>query len=148
MSRSICFLFLALILVQAGHSMEEYSTQLYDVLIPARIVSGFISDDHRVGFAIFNISLVAFGLWCFFGPVLHASRSALALAWFWVVLELLNGCAHIAWAASAGAYRPGLATAPILLAVALALGWRLQRRSSTTDAAPDLSRNPDRRLDR
>src|SRR5437870_11409851 len=135
MSRWSRILFLALILAQAGHSIEEYSTRLYDVLAPARFVSSLFSEDRSVGFAIFNVSPVAFGLWCFFGPILHSSRSAIKLAWFWVVLELLNGCAHIAWAASAGAYRPGLATAPILLAIALALGWQLQHDSPTKDAA-------------
>jgi len=68
-------------------------------------------------------------------PVVHGGRWALKLAWFWVVLEALNGCAHIVWAASVGAYRPGLATAPVLLAIALVLGWRPLHYPSTTDAA-------------
>jgi len=135
MTRSIRLLFLALILAQAGHSIEEYSTRLYDVLAPARLVSSLFSANLSFGFAIFNVLLVAFGLWCFFGPVLHGSRWALKLAWFWVLIELFNGCGHIAWAASAGAYRPGLATAPILLLIALVLGWQLRHHSSTTDAA-------------
>ena len=54
-------MFLALILTQAGHSIEEYSTRLYDVLAPARLVSSLFSDDRGIGFAIFNASLVAFG---------------------------------------------------------------------------------------
>ena len=37
MSRSSRILFLALILAQAGRSIEEYSTRLYDVLAPARL---------------------------------------------------------------------------------------------------------------
>ena len=36
-------MFLALILAQAGHSIEEYFTQLYDVLAPARFISGLFS---------------------------------------------------------------------------------------------------------
>jgi len=102
---------------------------------PARLVSSLFSANLSFGFAIFNVLLVTFGLWCFFGPVLHGSRWALKLAWFWVLLELFNGCGHIAWAASAGAYRPGLATAPILLLITLVLGWQLRHHSSTTDAA-------------
>ena len=76
---------------------------LRDVLAPARFVSGLFSSDLRIGFVIFNGLLVAFGLGCFFGPVLRGARSAKALAWFWVGLEFLNGCAHITWAAAAGA---------------------------------------------
>jgi uncharacterized protein with HXXEE motif len=127
--------FLALILAQASHSIEEYSTRLYDVLAPARFVSGLLADDHRVGFVIFNVSLVAFGLWCFFGPVRHRAQSARALAWFWVVLEILNGLAHTIRAISVRAYRPGLATAPILVAVALVLAWQLHHRSPAIGAA-------------
>ena len=126
MSRLSRSAFLALILAQAGHSIEEYFGRLYDVLAPARFVSGLLSSDRRIGFVIFNVSLVAFGLWCYFGPVRHARQSALALAWFWVVLELLNGATHIAWAMSVGAYRPGLATAPVLVAIALILAWELR----------------------
>jgi hypothetical protein len=126
--------FLALILAQTAHSIEEYSQRLYDVLAPARFVSGLFSGDLRVGFMIFNVLLVAFGLGCFFGSVLRGARSAREIAWFWVVLEFLNGCAHIVWAASAGAYRPGLATAPVLVTIALVLGWELVRHSSFQDA--------------
>src|SRR5256885_839306 len=100
MNRPSRIAFIALILAQAGHSIEEYSTRLYDVLAPARFVSSLFSNDLRVGFVAFNVLLVAFGLGCFFGPVLRGAHSALGLAWFWVVLEFLNGCAHITWAAS------------------------------------------------
>jgi hypothetical protein len=135
MTRPGRIVFLALILSQAAHSIEEYSHRLYDVLAPARFVSGLFSSDLRMGFVIFNVLLVAFGLGCFFGPVLRGSRSAVGLAWFWVVLEFLNGCAHIIWAASAGAYRPGLATAPLLVTIALILGWQLQRHSLASHSA-------------
>ncbi len=54
MSRRSRILFLALILTQAGHSIEAYSTRLYDVLAPARLVSSLFSDDRSIGFAIFN----------------------------------------------------------------------------------------------
>ncbi|MEP6994936.1 MAG: HXXEE domain-containing protein [Acidobacteriota bacterium] len=126
--------FLALILAQACHSIEEYRARLYDVFAPAHFVSGFFSDNHRIGFVIFNVSLVAFGLWCYFGPVCHASRAASALAWFWAVLELLNGLAHVAWAIAARAYRPGLATAPLLVLMALVLAWQCRHSPSATRA--------------
>jgi hypothetical protein len=135
MTRRVSTAFLALSVVQAGHSIEEYSTRLYDVLAPARYVSGLISADRRVGFLIFNVSLVAFGLWCYFGPVRQGTPSAVGLAWFWVVLEALNSLAHAIWAVWAGGYRPGLVTAPLLLIVALVLAWQLARAASTTRAA-------------
>ncbi|HTO88447.1 MAG TPA: HXXEE domain-containing protein [Thermoanaerobaculia bacterium] len=135
MTRASRSTFLTLVIAQAAHSAEEYSTRLYDVLPPARLVSGLLSNDHRIGFLIFNVSLVTFGMWCYFGPLSRGTRSALALAWFWVVLEVLNGFVHIVWAASAGAYRPGLATAPLLVVLALFLAWQLRRSASASRAA-------------
>jgi hypothetical protein len=41
MSRWNRILFLALIIAQAAHSFEEYSTRVYDVLAPARVVRAF-----------------------------------------------------------------------------------------------------------
>src|SRR5262245_43341415 len=127
MSRSSRIAFLALVLAQAAHSIEEYRTRLYDVFPPARFVSGLVSADRRIGFVIFNATLVAFGLWCFFVPVRRAWPSARAFAWFWAALETLNGLGHIAWALAARSYRPGLATAPFLVAIALTLATLLRR---------------------
>jgi len=135
MSRRSRNAFLALILTQAVHSTEEYFTRLYSVLAPARLVSGFLFGDPRIGFVVFNASLAAFGLWCYLGPVRHATPSAAPLAWCWVILEALNGAVHIIWAASAGAYRPGLATAPVLLVIAVVLGSALRRAHAASNAA-------------
>jgi hypothetical protein len=124
MTRGVRPALLGLVFVQAAHSIEEYSTRLYDVLPPARYVSGLFFVDRRVGFVVFNVALVAFGLWCALGPFRreHGRAPSRSLAWFWVVLETANGLVHIGWAAFAGAYRPGLATAPLLLAFAFCLG--------------------------
>ena len=127
MSRSSRVAFLALVLAQAAHSIEEYRTRLYDVFPPARFVSGLLFTDRRVGFLILNVSLVAFGLWCFFGPIRGTRPAARALAWAWALLETANGLGHIAWALAAGAYRPGLATAPLLAGVGLTLAALLRR---------------------
>jgi Protein of unknown function with HXXEE motif len=127
--------FLALVAVQALHSIEEYATRLYDRFAPARFVTGLISDDRRVGFILFNVALVGFGLWCWLGPVRRGARSAAVLAWFWVALESANGIIHIAWAAAAGAYRPGVATAPLLLVSAFVLVRQLTRAPSADGSA-------------
>jgi hypothetical protein len=118
-------LFLLLILAQALHSVEEYALRLYDVLAPARYVSSIFGVDRQVGFVIVNSTLVAFGLWCWFARVRPGRRGWRGLAWFWVLLEIANGCAHAALAAMAGGYFPGLATAPMLLGLGGLLAWRL-----------------------
>ena len=122
--------FLALIVAQTAHSIEEYATHLYNVLAPARFVSSLVSTDLALGFAIANAALISFGVACFFGPIVHGARYAAAIAWGWAVLELMNGGMHIGWASIAHAYRPGVATAPLLFAIAATLAWQLARTRS------------------
>jgi hypothetical protein len=122
MTQRIQLTFLALILAQAAHSIEEYSYRLYDVLAPARYLSGLVTTGRRVGFLVISVALVALGLWCYVVPVRRGVR---AVAWAWAVVELANGVAHSVWALSAWAYRPGVAAAPLLLAAALGLMWQL-----------------------
>ena len=71
--------------------------------------------------------LVLFGLWCWFARIRPKRGAARGLAWFWAVLELLNGLAHIVLALLAGGYFPGLATAPLLIGLSFWLLWRLVR---------------------
>ena len=78
--------FLFLILAQGAHSIEEYTTRLYEVFAPARFVSGLISHDLALGFLIFNVALVTFGLWCWAIPVRSGWRAARGLVWFWTIL--------------------------------------------------------------
>jgi len=134
-SRAARVAFLALVLAQACHSVEEYRNRLYDVLAPARYVSGLIAEDRRVGFVIFNAGLAALGLWCFFGPIRHGRPSARAIAWAWAALEAANGSVHILWSLAAGGYRPGLFTAPVLLAIALVLARQLGRAGESAPTA-------------
>ena len=119
-------LFFALVSAQAAHSLEEYAGRLYDVFPPAVFVSGLLSSDRRRGFIAFNVALVAFGLFCFLGPVRRSWSSAVALAWIWVCLELLNGVGHPLWSLYQRGYTPGVATAPLLLALALLLARDLR----------------------
>ena len=120
MDRRVQVVFLFLILAQAAHSVEEYFTKLYDVLPPARFISGLISHDLALGFLIVNVALVAFGLWCWAVPVRSGWSAAAGFIWFWVILELGNGAGHIIFALSRGGYFPGAGTAPLLLLFA---GW-------------------------
>ena len=117
--------FLALICAQAAHSTEEYLLHLYDVLLPARVVSGLFSTDLARGFATANIILVAAGVWCYLARVRPGHPSASAIAWFWASLELMNGIGHTGFALAAGGYFPGLATAPFLLAISFYLMTKL-----------------------
>jgi hypothetical protein len=118
--------FLALIGVQAAHSIEEYLGGLYDVFPPARFVSGLMSPSPQRGFIIFNVALVFFGVWCFLWPIRRRWPSRAACAWFWVVVELINGVGHPAWSLAQRQYTPGVATAPILLILAVLLARQIR----------------------
>ena len=121
--------FLALIAVQAAHSVEEYAGRLYEVFPPARLISGLFSRDLERGFLIFNIGLLAFGVWCFIWPVRRHWAAAPVVAWLWVGIELVNGIGHPLWSLIQRSYTPGVATAPLLLVLALILARQLRTSS-------------------
>ena len=127
--------FLALIVAQAAHSTEEYLGRLYESFAPARFVSGVISQDLERGFLIFNAALVLFGFGCFLWPVRRGWPSAVPLAWFWVAIELLNGIGHPLWSLRQLRYTPGVATAVILLIIALYLIRQLRAVEQPSAAA-------------
>ena len=127
--------FLALVGTQAAHSVEEYIGRLYDVFPPARFVSGLISENLERGFVIFNVGLVAFGIWCFLWPVRKHWLAAVPLAWLWVGIELVNGVGHPLWSLRELRYTPGVATAPVLLLLALDVARQLRAGSASPSAA-------------
>jgi hypothetical protein len=123
--------FLFLVIAQAAHSVEEYATRLYDVFAPARFVSGLVSDDLALGFAIVNVCIVAIGFFCYVGPVRSGGAAARVVAWVWTVIELANGVGHITFAVSAAGYFPGAVTAVALLCAGAYLARGLQTDGST-----------------
>jgi hypothetical protein len=129
MSRQSRWAFLALMVAQAAHSIEEYIFRLFDVFAPARFVSGLVSTNLGVGFAVTNAALVLFGLWCYVARVRRGHPSGPVFARFWTVLELANGIGHSVLALSRGDYFPGVATAPVLLGVSAYLAFRLSTPS-------------------
>ena len=129
MSRQSRWAFLALVVAQAAHSIEEYFFRLFDVFAPARFVSGLVSTNLAVGFVVANAALVLFGLWCYFARVRPGHPSGPVFAWFWTVLEFTNGIGHSVLALSRGGYFPGVVTAPALLGVSAYLALRLSAPS-------------------
>jgi hypothetical protein len=119
-----------LILAQAAHSTEEYVFRLFDVFAPARFVSSLMSEDLAVGFALVNAGLVLFGLWCYAARVRPDHSSGPVFAWLWTVLELGNGIGHTGVGAVTRWVLPGVATAPVLLAVSTYLAVTLSAASS------------------
>lgn len=125
--------FLALVLAQAAHSIEEYVGRLWESFPPATFLTGLVSSDRELGFVVLNVAIFLFGLWCFFWPVRRGWRSAPTFMWGWAVVETINGIVHPSWSVIQSGYTPGVLTAPVLLGVALYLGVQLTR--------PDFSRH-------
>jgi hypothetical protein len=120
-------LFAALMVAQAAHSVEEYVGRLYESFPPARFVSGVISHDLQRGFLIANLLLLALGAWCAVVPVRRGWPAAKAVAAVWAGIEVVNGIGHPVWSLAQGRYTPGVATAPLLLTLALLIVRELRR---------------------
>jgi hypothetical protein len=124
----------ALIVAQAVHSVEEYLGRLWESFPPARFVSGLVSEDLERGFIVANVALVSFGVWCWLWPVRRGWRAAVPLAWAWAIVEIMNGITHPLWTLRQGGYTPGVASAPVLLVLALYLARQLRRGSRAPNA--------------
>ena len=122
--------FLALVAAQAAHSIEEYYGRLWEVFPPAAFITGLVSEDRQRGFIVINVALFAFGLWCCFWPVRCRWPMARLLVAVWIVIEVINGIGHPLWTLRERGYTPGVATAPILLVLALSLMWQLKKSSA------------------
>jgi Protein of unknown function with HXXEE motif len=125
----------ALVLAQAVHSIEEYIGHLWESFPPARFLTGLVSSNLERGFVLLNVSLFAFGLWCFLWPVRRGWSVAAPLVWFWIAIEIINGIGHPLWSLRQGGYTPGLATAPVLLVLALYLAHQLRRAAREPSTA-------------
>ena len=124
----------ALVLAQAAHSVEEYIGRLWETFPPARFVTGLVSQDQERGFLLFNVALVAFGLWCLVWPIRRDWPAAAMLARLWVTIEVINGVGHPLWSLRMSGYTPGVATSPVLLVMALYLARQLRTIARHTSA--------------
>ena len=108
-------------------------TRLFEVFAPARFVSGLVSADLALGFAVVNAAFVGVGAWCYVGPVRAGGVAGQIAAAVWIVIELANGIGHIGIAAANGAYFSGSLTAVLLVVTAACLAFSLltDRRRGT-----------------
>jgi hypothetical protein len=136
MSRLSKLLFLVLLIAQAAHSIEEYMTRLFEVFAPARFISGLVSEDLAVGFAIVNTVFIVIGAWCYVGPVRAGGGAGWFVAAVWVAIELANGIAHLAIAALSGGYFSGAFTAVVLVGTAASLALSLVTDRRRVPVAP------------
>jgi hypothetical protein len=127
-------LFGLLVLGQVLHSLEEYVGRLWESFPPAAALTRLVSSDAETGFLILNIGLNAAGAAAWAWAVARRRPVAAGLAWTFVVIECVNGVGHPLWSLRQGAYTPGVATAPILLVLALLLMRALRREARSSSA--------------
>ena len=122
--------FLLLVLTQGLHSIEEYIGRLWEVYPPAKFMCSIVSKNHETGFLIINIGFFISGLLCWLFTIRQNKLYAQGLIWFWIVMEIINVIGHVSWAISERAYVPGVATASVLLVVAVYLLRQLVHANS------------------
>lgn len=121
MKSRVSLIYLALVLTQGLHSIEEYFGKLWEVLPIANWLTGLVSEDHHYGFLVANIGLFVFGISTWYFIIRKANPMASFIIWFMILLELTNGIGHTVWAIYSGHYTPGLITAPFLFIIAFYL---------------------------
>ena len=132
MNRKIRITFLALIILQAIHSTEEYAFRFYEKFPPMRFIYQNFPDLAQPAFVIFNLLLFIIGLISFFYCRPPARKRARTVVWVWIALESANVIAHLGWAALIRGYNPGLVTVVLFVPVVIYLGY-LMRRSISQD---------------
>lgn len=116
-------------LAQAAHSIEEMTSRLYDFMWTATERLGL----PRMGmtpttFAVTNMVIIAFLLGA--APFVSQQRPwSVAIAWAAAIVEVLNGCGHLAGVLIFRGYVPGAATAPLLLLAGVSLLLALRGRA-------------------
>jgi hypothetical protein len=66
-------------------------------------------------------------VWCYIARVRPGRASAVRWMWLWVLVEFSNGAVHTFIGIARRGYFPGLATAPVLVALAVLLAVQLLR---------------------
>ena len=100
--------------------------RLWESFPPAHFLTGLLSQDREWSFVVLSVLLIAFGIWCLLGPVRGGWPSAVYLEWGWVIVEVINGITHPVWTLREERYTPGVATSPLLLALAVYLAYQLR----------------------
>jgi Protein of unknown function with HXXEE motif len=122
--------FLLLVLTQGVHSVEEYAGRLWEVYPPARFICSLLSNNPETGFIILDIGFISFGLCCWLFCIHKDQLYAQGLIWFWIVMEMINVTGHFASFVLERKYVPGVATAPVLLILAVYLARQILHLNS------------------
>lgn len=130
MSDKIRTALLMMVAVQAAHSIEEYAFKMYELFPPMRFLYARTPELAKPAFAVSNAMLFLLGLASCWLLGRTREKTARAIIWIWVAIQLTNFTAHVVWAFLIGGYNPGLATAPLFVPLAAYLIHQLMRPQS------------------
>ncbi len=127
LSNKIREAFLAIVVLQAVHSVEEFVFRLYEVFPP--MVYLYRDSPHlaRPAFIAFNVLLLIAGLACLFYWVWPGRQGARTVVWVWTAGEAFNAAAHSVWAIATQRYNPGLVTGLAFVPVLVYMTYLLRR---------------------
>jgi hypothetical protein len=121
MKNNIGPMFLLLVILQALHSVEEFTFGFYEKFPPMVFLYRNAPYLAKPAFVISNMLLVSIGLIAFYRWVQPVRRGAAVVVWIGIAIESLNVTAHLIWAALIGGYNPGLATGLLFVPVLIYL---------------------------
>jgi hypothetical protein len=113
--------FLALVVLQAFHSVEEYAFKLYEVFPPMVYLYRDAPQLAQPAFIAFNIFLFVAGMICLFRWVWPGRRGAVLVVWIWIAGEAFNATVHVLWWIVAERYNPGLVTGILFVPIVIYL---------------------------
>ena len=119
--------FLAIVVLQALHSVEEYFFRLYEVFPPIVYVYRDAPQLAKPAFIVFNVLLLVAGLVCFLRWVWPGRPGAKAVMWIWIGGEAFNATAHATWWIVTPQYNPGLVTGLMFVPLVAWLAYLLRR---------------------
>ena len=123
--RRVLFAYLLAVLVQGLHFIEEYRAGFYREFPPLVGAAPW----SRPAFLLFNLAWLLVFVLAARGLTRRWRPAAVVALFLAIGGGVLNGLGHFALAARAGAYFPGLYTAPLSLAAGSYLLLRILRRS-------------------
>jgi hypothetical protein len=138
--------YLAILLVQACHAVEEYALGFTEAFPPARALGRLLPGVARPGFVVFNALLLLSGLAGYLFCLRPWGQRAPLVLWVMIAIEGYNGFGHVIWALLVDGYDPGLITALILLPLVGYLFWLLrwsgQAAGNTASTSTRTAENP------
>jgi Protein of unknown function with HXXEE motif len=127
MNKQIKTAFLAMIVLQTVHSIEEFLFKIYEVSPQMRLAFQHAPDLAKPAFIASNLLLNLFGFICFFYWVRPAKPAARRVVWIWVGIQFVTVAGHFIWAMKVSGYHPGLVTVPLFVPLIIYAVYLLRR---------------------